>query len=350
MVINYNTALFFYEKDGKIVYVGRILNAGPFNDLNEWRNFRIGFGGYLGSGQYVAFRRFKVVYTTIAGIRDPNIVTDKYGAPLIDPNGRFYFTATLASHGGEIPSAGHALFSSDFEGNVRLEKIILTRRVDRDNRVYGDHASHIVYDPDTGKFIVLNSSWVSESPCRLLLGFTDMDIRSRGPIVIDMTKINLAPNSGSSAYDPFLIFDLDANKWRLVFVNPFPNIFVYENTEVRTDGWTEVSRATFTGITEGCKMFKVNGKWYVGLGKSDETPYMVAVDYPTLTNKVKLNADLIHGTPGSPPHPTVVPVPVGNMCKYLIVTMDVTDPRANLVIFEADKMNDGYEYPILILE
>jgi len=348
MAVNFRSAFFFYEKDGKIVYVGRIADTGfGWNDLSVWRQFKIGFGTLADANLSVSFRRFKVVYTPIAGLRDPNVVTDKYGAPLI-VDGRIFFTATIAGHEIEIPTAGAGLFSIDLSGNLRFEKPIATRRVDLDNKLYGDYPHQFVYDPDTGFFYVVSSSWSSQSPCRLLLGFTNMNLYEREPLIIDMKQINLAPNPDKDAYDSFLIYDLNAKKWRIVFTNSYPNIYVYENNVVDYTGWTPVANATFTNVTEGNKIVKINGKWYVALAKNDELPYMVAVDYPTLANKFALKADVVAGTSPSPPHPMIVPIPVGTKTKYLLITMDRTSPRANLVIMEADQMNDGYEYPLLI--
>ena len=348
MAVNFKSAFFFYEKDGKIVYVGRIADTGfGWNDLSVWRQFKIGFGTLIDANFSVSFRRFKVVYTPIAGLRDPTVVTDKYGAPLII-NGRIFFGATIASHLDEPSTAGAGLFSIDLSGNLRFEKPIATRRVDLDNKLYGDHPHHFVYDTDTGIFYVTSSSWASQLPCRLLLGFTNMNLYEREPLIIDMKQIYLAPNPNNDVYETSLIYDLNAKKWRIAFINPYPNIYIYENNVVDYTGWTPVANATFTGITEGNKIVKINGKWYVALAKSDELPYMVAVDYPTLANKFALNADIVAGTPGSPPHPMVVPIPVGTKTKYLMITMDITLPRSNLVIMEADQMNDGYEYPLLI--
>jgi hypothetical protein len=348
MVVNYKSVFCFYEKDGKVVYVGRIADTGHgWNDLTVWRTFKIGFGAFTSDNLNVSFRRFKIAYAPLAGVRDGMVVTDKYGAPLII-DGRMYFITTVASQGEEIPTVSSALFSIDASGNLRFEKPIAVRRVDIDNKLYGDHASHIVYDPDTGKFIFITSSWVSQSPVRLLLGFTDMNLGERAPMIIDVGQIALAPNPAQDVYDPYLVFDLDVKKWRLTFTNSWPNIFVYENSNVDTTGWTEVSRATFTGVTEGSKIVKVNGKWYITLAKSDEPAFMAAVDYPTLANKFAINADVVAGTSSSPPHPTIIPIPVGTKTKYLLITTDRTSPRANQVIMEAEQTNDGYEYPLLI--
>jgi len=348
MAVNFKSALFFYEKDGKIVYINRIADTGfGWNDISVWRQFKIGFGALVSANLNVSFRRFKVVYTPIAGLRDPTVVTDKYGAPLI-VDGRIFFGATIASHLEEIPTAGAGLFSIDLSGNLRFEKPIATRRVDIDNKLYGDHPHLFVYDPDTGVFYVVSNSWTSQSPCRLLLGFTNMNLYERKPLIIDMKQINLAPNPNQDAYETSLIYDLNVKKWRIVFANSYPNIYVYENSVVDYTGWTPVVNVTFTGVTEGNKVVKVNGKWYVALAKNDEPTLMVAVDYPTLTNKFALNADVVAGTSPSPPHPMIVPIPVGTKTKYLMITMDRTSPRANLVIMEADQMNDGYEYPLLI--
>jgi len=348
MVVNFRSAFFFYEKDGKIVYVGRIANTGfSWNDLSVWRQFKTGFGSYISSNLNVSFRRFKVVYAPIAGLRDPTVVIDKYGAPLI-VDGRIFFGATIAGHLEEISTAGAGLFSIDLSGNLRFEKPIATRRVDLDNKLYGDHPHLFVYDPDTEVFYVVSNSWISQTPCRLLLGFTNMNLYERKPLIIDMKQINLAPNPSRDVYETSLIYDLNAKKWRILFFNNYPDIYVYENNVVDYTGWTPVANATFTGVTEGNKIVKVNGKMYVALAKNDEPPYMVAVDYPTLTNKFALNADVVAGTSPSPPHPMIVPIPVGTKTKYLLITMDRTSPRANLVIMEADQMNDGYEYPLLI--
>jgi hypothetical protein len=350
MVVNYKSAFFFYENNGKITYVGRIADCGfGWNNQSVWRQFKIGFGIYCGANLSVSYRRFKVAYSPIAGLRDPTIVTDKYGAPLI-VDGRVFFTITIAGYSEEIPTAGHGLFSVDPGGNLRFEAPISTRRIDVDNNLYGDHASQLIYDPDTGSFIYLVSSWVSQSPVRILLGFTDINLRDRKPLIIDAKQVNLAPDPNSYVYDPFAIFDLSVKKWRIVFANPWNNIYVYENTTMDYTGWTSVANATFTGSAEGCKIVKVNGKLYIGLGKNDESPYLVAVDYPTLANKFTLSADAVVGTSLSPPHPMIVPIPIGTKCKYILLTMDRTLPRGNFIIMEADQLNDGYEFPLLICE
>lgn len=352
VAVNGRFALFFYEKDGKIVYVG-MMNVGfDWNDPSVWNQFRIGFGAYLPNNtQWVAFRRFKIVYAPIGGVRDPTIVTDKYGAPLI-LNGRIFFTATIATHGEDIPSAGYALFSLDTSTyDVRLEKVLVTKRIDLDNKLYGDHAGHLIYDPDTGKFIALTSSWVSglltSTSVGILLGFVNMNLNERGVQVIESKMI-----SGLSGhYDPYAIFDLDVKKWRLVSTVWKDKIYVHENSVMDYSGWTQIAYrqiSASTGQTEGTRIIKVNGKWYIGLGKTDEQSMLILTDYPTLLNKYAINAPAMPGQAGAPPHPTIVPIPVNGVTKYIIITMDRTSPRGNLVIMEANVVNDGYEYPLLI--
>ena len=352
VAVNGRFALFFYEKDGKLVYVG-MLNVGfDWNDPSIWGSFKIGFGAYLPDNtQWVAFRRFKVVYAPIGGVRDPCIVTDKYGAPLI-LNGRIFFTASIATQGEDIPSAGYALFSLDTSTyDVRLEKVLVTKRIDLDNKLYGDHAGHLIYDPDTGKFISLISSWVSgnltSTSIGILLGFVDMNLNERGVQVIEARMINEL----AGRYDPYAVFDIYEKKWRLASTVWKDKIYVHENSVMDYAGWTQIAYQLIsaqTGQTEGTRIIKANGKWYVGLGKTDEPSMLILTDYPTLLNKYAINAPAVPGQAGAPPHPTVVPIPVGGKTKYIIVTMDRTLPRGNLVIMEANAVNDGYEYPLLI--
>jgi hypothetical protein len=352
VAVNGRSALFFYEKDNKLVYVGMIKNVGfDWNDPSVWSQFKIGFGAYLPANQWVAFRRFKVVYAPIGGARDPCIVTDKYGAPLII-NGRIFFTATIATEGEDIPSAGYALFSLDTSTyDVRLEKVLVTKRVDLDNKLYGDHAGHLIYDPDTGKFIALISAWVSSSwtstNMGVLLGFSDMNLNERGVQIIEAKMISDLVNH----YDPFAVFDSDTKKWRIASVVWKNKIYVHENNVMDYSGWTQIAfldLSNLTAIVEGTRIIKVNGKWYIAMGKGDVPSWMTATDYPTLQNNYTINAPTLSGTAGAPPHPTIVPIPIGTKTKYIIITMDRTLPRGNLVIMEADQMNSGYEYPLLI--
>jgi len=347
MAVNCNGCYFFYEKDGKVKYVGKISNCGlNFNDSANWRNFKIGFGAYVDANCYVALRRFKMCYAPIAGICNPAPITDKYGAPLF-VNGRLYFTASiLASPETELATLGYGLFSIDRGYDVRFEKVLITKRVDLDNKLYGDDPGHIVYDPDSGKYIAITSSFASEA-CWLLLSFVDMNLEERGVQIIESRKINLNPR-GQMIYDPHLIYDLTVKKWRMVFVNPSGYIYVAENSQVGYDGWSVIASATVGDLAEGCKVTKVNGKYYVTLANNNATNYMCAVDYPTLANMININADKVAGTWESPPWVSIVPVPVGNRCKYLLLTMDKTTPRNNLVIMEAEQLNDGYEFPILL--
>jgi hypothetical protein len=350
LLLQHRKAYCYYEKDGKIRYVGNIPDVGfDFNDPTVWRQFKVGFCGACSQNVSVSIRRFKVCHTLCNAVRDPAPVADKYGAPLMI-NGRAYFTATLATGADDFPSMQNALLSIDSDGNVRLERLLITRRVDKDNKLYSDTPSRLVYDPDAGRFAAVFSGWVSESPCKLLLGFSDIDLRSRGLSVIDAKVLDIAPNKASNAYDASLVYDLSAKRWRIAFANPYPNIYVYENATLDYAGWTQVSGVAFTGVTEGCNIAKVNGKWYILLGKNDEVPYMVATDYPTLANKFALSADTVVGGQASPPHPGLIPMPVGTKCKYVLVCMDRTNPRANLVIMEADQLNDGYEHPMLLLD
>jgi len=355
LVINFNTALMFYEKDGRLVYVGRLLDLGfDFRDISNWRSFKIGFGGAFDGALSFSIRRFKVCHTNMTGIRDPTPVTDKYGNPLII-DGRVYFTATMAcvpasiASGEEIPTSAHALYSIDFSGNLRLEKIIINRRVDKDNKLYGDHASHLIYDPDTGKYVMVFSSWVSDwtggttlTPY-ILLSVFDMDIRDRGVLVIDSKAIANLP----SRWDPVLIYDLDLKKWRLICFRD--NVLsVYENSVLDYTGWSLVKELSTTHVTEGGKYFKV-GKKYLGVGISWQSPYMGVYDYPDITTVTTINVPAVWGSEEPPPHPALIPVPLSNnKTKYVLVTMSRSYPRADLVIMEADQLNDGYEYPILI--
>jgi hypothetical protein len=352
MVLIRRTALFLVEKDNRVYYAGQITDIGfSFENLSVWRTFKIGFGAYINGTNTVSVRRFKVAYAVMSGLRDPTLVVDKYGAPLI-VDGKAYFTATIATIPNlsyEFHNSAYGLFSIDADGNVKLVKIIVTRRPDKDNYVYGDHAGEVLYDPDTGYFYFIISAWDSESPVKLLLGKKYMDINSRGVEIVDATPIT----DITEGYDPYVFYDLDAKKWRLSYVYRGTHLYVLENTDLATSGWTQIASASVPLITEGIKLFKINGTWYYGTATSATSPYMELRRYPTLEKIGMLNVPALWKggvTVEGPPHPSIIPFKIGESTKYVLVTMAMTVPRSELVIMEADEINDGYEYPLLITQ
>jgi len=353
MILTYKDVMLLYEKDGKLVHVGSINNVGfDFSDPSVWSQFKVGFGALLNANQSVSIKRLIIGYSPQLGIRDPTLVTDKYGAPLIR-NGRVYFTATLA--GSSFASTALGLFSIDMgSGDIRFEGIIINRRTDMNNKLYSDAPAHVVYDPDKGIYIIVFSSWMSQSPAKLLLGFTSDEVLTRGIHIVDAQAMTIG-DSTKDCYDGYLIYDLDAKKWRIALTNSYPDIYVYENTDVLTTGWTQVSHVTFSNVTEGTKIMRINGKTYVLIATNSQSPWMIAVDYPTLQNPITINnTPTIPQTPGgwwSPPHPMIIPIPGKGITRYIIVTMDERPDgyrRGNLLIYESNAVNTGYEYPILV--
>src|SRR5918997_5175349 len=121
--------------------------------------YKYGFGARGGSGATIVLEGVEAGYWGRAGVRDNHVVTYADGTPYIKDN-KLYLTLTNA--GLDFFSTAHwglyTLDLSDYTSPTALKQVGKLFW-NREGKVMGDHAGHIVYDDTTGEFIIGVSTW-----------------------------------------------------------------------------------------------------------------------------------------------------------------------------------------------
>ncbi len=153
--------------------------------------------------------------------------------------------------------------------------------------------------------------------------------------------------------DPDFLYDRDTGKWymticRLVEENGKNRYryFLYESDEPFA-GYRFLSQSR-DGETTGGSMVRVGGKLYFTCGsRFDARAQYDVYELPDFSTHRQILCDYDDG--GFRGWGTVIPVPCGSRTKYMWITFDRHNggygnwTYGNLYVYEADRMNSGYE-------
>src|SRR5829696_2550514 len=321
--------------------------------------YKYGFG-VRGDGGSIVLDKVQAGYWGRAGVRDPHVCTWADGTPYIKDN-KLYLTLTNA--GCDLFSTAHwgvyTIDLSDYASPDALEevaKIFFEREEndpDKEVKVFGDHAGHIVYDDATGKFLVGASTWGDFTYRGVQINYTRTSENVLGGVHVltEVQKLDLPPTPGITYtnrgnWDPHFV--RIAGEWYVAFVDSPSQGSPWWHYPALAKGSTLervdlelVGAESDLNQTEGVVMQKFGGVWYLlcssgqdELGDEDAGPKTYRIYLPERdedpNNKPagyglkffgKLDAPYVSNIP----HPMVTPIPDGGNTKWIMLTFDGTD-------------------------
>jgi hypothetical protein len=325
-------------------------------DPSVLSRYRYAFGARADAGT-IALDRVQAGYWGKAGVRDPHVVTWADGTPFI-ADGKVYLTLTNAGL-GFFEFAHWGVYTLDL-AQPRALRQVGKSFWQRDARVVGDHAGHIVYDDAIGAFRLLVSNWGTFSGNGVLINSAVVhgDVL-HGVTVVRDPAVQPLPTD-VSRWDPHMV--RIGGRWHIAFVeSPSQNPFTFHPALAMGPRSGEFGNFTLVGrdagrtMTEGMVMQKIGGKWYVLCSSSrDEGPD--GGHYRIYDLRMRFLGFLDAPYPTNIPHPMVFPVPNTRTRStgYQMVTFNGTQYYENVLgygthgdfyVMEADQVAMGYEFP-----
>ncbi len=254
------------------------------------------------------------------GLRDLHVVTHADGSPYRREN-KVFLTATHAGP-GFFATAHCGVWEFD------LDTCDLRHRGDlwfeRDARVVGDHAVHLVRDGE--EWLALASTWgdFDHDDVGLTLTRSTADLL-RGEHVLPSTPLDVsgAIREGVAVWDPHLT--RIEGHWHLACVVA-SEFFVFRPVLLRarapgslTD-WELLGDARGRTATEGTQLVQLAGQWRVLASDGPDSPRRLRRRYPVFDLQMREVATLDAPYPSNLPWPTLLPHRDG----WLLLTFDGT--------------------------
>src|SRR5215213_3853538 len=299
--------------------------------------YKYGFGVRADRGTIV-LDKVEAGYWGRAGVRDPHVVTWADGTPYIKDN-KLYFTLTNA--GLDFFATAHwgvyTLDLSDYTSPNALEEVGKLYS-ERDGKVFGDHAGHIVYDDAAGNFLIGVSTWGDFTYNGVHVNYTRTGDLHGVQVLRNLRKLNLPTVSptDTGTWDPHFV--RIGGEWYVAFVDSPTQGNPWKHFPALAKG-PDLEHLTLVGAesdlqqTEGMMMQKVGGKWYVlcssGRGEiqdEDAGPatYRIYLPESDGTGGLKFFGKLRAPYVTNIPHPMIIPLPVNGNTKWIMVTFDGT--------------------------
>jgi hypothetical protein len=311
---------------------------------------RVAYGYGVIDGGSASLDGVRAGYFGQAGVRDPHVVTYADGAPYIR-DGKVYLTLTQAGL-GFFQAAHWGVWTLDLEDPSKLEQVanLFFRR---DGVVLGDHAGHIVFDDDTGEFLLAMSGWGDFDFNGVHVHYTRTREHVLSGVHVLSTRRMPLPTDVSS-WDPAIA--RIRGRWHVAFVespSQSPSFIFHPAMGVSAPG-APVDRLALAGRdasvdqTEGMILQRIGGAWYLLGSDGDARRYRV----------YDLQVDLLgyldapYGT--NIPHPMVFPITERGRTRYMMVTFDGTQfaepilgygTHGDFLVMTAPQTRPGAEFP-----
>lgn len=315
------------------------------------------FGVRSPGGGETVLDRVQAGYWGQAGVRDPHVVTDLDGAPVIR-DGKLYLTFTQAGL-GFFQQAHWGVFTLDLASYELSQVAILFFTRGGRGLVFGDHAGHLVLDGR--RTIVANSTWgdFGRDGAAPQVNYTvvDGDVLS-GVHVIDTQPLPLPlaalPSAAVGQWDPHIV--RIRGQLYVAFVNARAFFDFYPALATGRDLTTLqlVGADARKNQTEGPVLQKIGGTWYV-LTSSGDTERVDDNRYPVYDLQMGFVQFLDAPHPTNIPWPMVTPVPAGpGATRYILTTFNSDQYREDVLgygthgdffVMEADRTSRGVEFP-----
>ena len=265
----------------------------------------------------VALHKAQSLLTCGTGQADPQIVQNTDGTPLIR-DGKLYVCFTTRGF-EQIRDSYQGVYSLDIDSyELKLEGALFFGK--GDGKIYGFHATKVVYDEANKEFLVMTTTHADSH----ILAYcsTKSDIL-HGMHFLECKELDFPHNYSRAKHkgteDPDFFYDSEAKKWRLAYCamkNKSWTTFLCES-----DNWNgpyEMIAESPKNNNTGLRITTVGGRRYVLSGGPGTTFYIY--DYPTLRYEGTFQQQYANG--GFRGWPTIVPIPYGNYERYLWITFD----------------------------
>lgn len=324
------------------------------NSLDLLSKSRVGLFTRLNWGESVVYTKVENYFDS--GISQGDIKPIKYknGAPIIK-NGRIYFTMSSRFEGG----AYQTIISQNISGcDYKLEGVIYYIV---NGTIGQDLASSIIYDNESGKFLIWNACFngthilsYGEAYCDILHGvnYVNMNLM-QGTAVNDTDFLAKVGDE-----DPDFFYNYETGKWyliicRLVYDNEVSQdmyrYFLFESDNPFTN--YVFKDKTLSGSNTGGSIVKVGGKYCLVCGSNYHVTSQYNIyDLDDLSTFKSLIKDFADG--GFRGWGTIFAIPCGNFTKYGWITFDRekvgegTWSYGNIYYYESNLLNEGCEYNI----
>lgn len=277
------------------------------------------FGVYvsLPKNGEVVLHKAQSILSCGTGQADPQIVQTTGGTPLIR-DGKLYVCFTTRGF-EQIRDSYQGVYSLDIDSyELKLEGALFFGK--GDGKIYGFHATKVVYDEAKGEYLVMTTTHADTH----ILAYcsTKSDIL-HGMHFLECKELDFPHNYSRAKHkgteDPDFFYDSEAKKWRLAYCamkNKSWTTFLCES-----DSWNgpyEMIAESPKNNNTGLRITTVGGRRYVLSGGPGTTYYIY--DYPTLRYEGTFQQQYANG--GFRGWPTIVPIPYGNYERYLWITFD----------------------------
>ena len=280
-------------------------------------DYSFGVRAELPSSGSIMLTCARSLLTCGTGQADPQIVQTRDGSPLIR-DGRLYVCMTTRGF-ERIFDSYQGVYSIDLASyEPRLEGALFFGK--NDGLMYGFHATKMVYDDKTERFLVMTTT--HEDTHTLAWCETSADLL-HGIHYLECTELDFPHNytrgHGYNTEDPDFFYDSKARRWRLAYCALKDGSYVTYLCESRkwNGAYRQIACSEKNNNT-GIRITAVGGRRYVLSGGPDTTFYIY--DYPSLKCLGTLRQEYPNG--GFRGWPAIVPVPYGNYERYLWITFD----------------------------
>lgn len=254
------------------------------------------------------------------GLRDLHLVTHADGTPY-RRDGKVFVTATHAGP-GFFATAHCGVWEFDPESHDLRHHADLW--FERDGRVLGDHAVHVVRDGDG--WLVTASTWgdFDHDDVGLVQVRTDADLLAGEHVLVtDPLDVSAAVVEGVAVWDPHLA--LVDGHWHLACVVAseffvFRPVLLRASVPGRLDGWELLGDAHDRVATEGTQMLRLGGQWRVLASDGPDSPRHLRRRYPVFDLAMREVGALDAPYPSNLPWPTLVE----HQGRWLLLTFDGT--------------------------
>ena len=265
----------------------------------------------------VTLHKAQSLLTCGTGQADPQIVQNTDGTPLIR-DGKLYICFTTRGF-EQIRDSYQGVYSLDIDSyELQLEGALFFGK--GDGKIYGFHATKVVYDEADKEFLVMTTT---HADTHILAYCSTKSDLLHGMHFLECKELDFPHNYSRAKHkgteDPDFFYDSEAKKWRLAYCaikNKSWTTFLCES-----DNWNgpyEMIAESPKNNNTGLRITTVGGQRYVLSGGPGTTFYIY--DYPTLRYEGTFQQQYANG--GFRGWPTIVPVPYGNYERYLWITFD----------------------------
>jgi hypothetical protein len=348
-------------------------------DPNVLTQYKYGFGVRGDSGATIVLKSVEAGYWGRAGVRDPHVITYADGTPYIDKDNKLYLTLTNA--GLDFFSTAHwGVYTLDLSNYTDPSALKEVGKLffEREGKVMGDHAGHIVYDDTAGHFLIGVSTWGDFTYNGVEVYYTEepgdvLDVL-HGVHVLKAQELQLPtalPTEPTGHWDPHFVRiaqDPDPPLWYVAFVESPTQGTPWDHHPALAKGdsienLTLVDAKEELRQTEGMVIQKISGEWYVlcSSGRGEIPALEDPEGVPPASYRIyDLDMNLV-GTLNAPyvtniPHPMITPLPdlpgQGDT-KWIMLTFNETSfynnflgygTHGNFVVMDGPTWEGYYEF------